>query len=174
MKRVYALYRVSTAKQVDHVACGNTTKDARRRVPPGRGSRAVHRSAAPLFSARRSDPPAAQHLEGARAPLILELAELLRLSGDAVRSCEHRHGDGIRWDLSHRPVLRDSVPAPHSFDLQSAVFPRGRYEVPIRAALAVLAVLAIIGTCPDCPRAFPDLSGLFDLQSADFLCSFIR
>ena len=27
MKRVYALYRVSTAKQVDHVACGNTTKD---------------------------------------------------------------------------------------------------------------------------------------------------
>ena len=27
MKRVYALYRVSTAKQVDHVACGNTIKD---------------------------------------------------------------------------------------------------------------------------------------------------
>ena len=27
MIRVYALYRVSTAKQVDHVACGNTTKD---------------------------------------------------------------------------------------------------------------------------------------------------
>ena len=27
MKRVYALYRVSTTKQVDHVACGNTTKD---------------------------------------------------------------------------------------------------------------------------------------------------
>mgnify|MGYP003218231175 CR=1 FL=1 len=27
MKRVYALYRVSTAKQVDHIACGNTTKD---------------------------------------------------------------------------------------------------------------------------------------------------
>ena len=27
MKRVYALYRVSTAKQVDHVVCGNTTKD---------------------------------------------------------------------------------------------------------------------------------------------------
>ena len=27
MKRVYALYRVSTAKQVDHVTCGNTTKD---------------------------------------------------------------------------------------------------------------------------------------------------
>ena len=27
MKRVYALYRVSTTKQVDHVTCGNTTKD---------------------------------------------------------------------------------------------------------------------------------------------------
>ena len=27
MKRVYALYRVSTAKQVDHVTSGNTTKD---------------------------------------------------------------------------------------------------------------------------------------------------
>ena len=27
MKRVYALYRVSTAKQVDRVSCGNTTKD---------------------------------------------------------------------------------------------------------------------------------------------------
>ena len=27
MKRVYALYRVSTAKQVDHVTSGNITKD---------------------------------------------------------------------------------------------------------------------------------------------------
>ena len=32
------------------------------------------------------------------------------------------------------------VPAACFFDLQSAIFPRGRYEVPIRAALAKLAV----------------------------------
>ena len=38
------------------------------------------------------------------------------------------------------------VPGPLSFDLQSAYVPRGRYEVPTRAASAVLAVSACL-TC---------------------------
>ena len=54
------------------------------------------------------------------------------------------------------------VPGPLSFDLQSVYVPRGRYE----DALASSTEPCGFG----CAYSF----GLFDLQSADFLCFFIR
>ena len=55
-------------------------------------------------------------------------------------------------------MIRDFVPRPIIFDLQSAIFPRGRYED------------ALASSTEPCGFGYACGFGLFDLQSADFLC----
>ena len=72
--------------------------------------------------------------------------------------------------LRHRDLSR----LPYTYDLQSAISRAAGTEYRSARLRLYLRFRLVIGTCPDCPRAFPDLSGLFYLQLAYILCSFIR